>query len=181
MVAQTPNTFENSKHRISNALSVKNIGIAAELLGQLLTVPQNTRVFLTAIEGSVVDAEGPSAVSNALIFGLFKGGSTLGGWTTLETLMSRHLSRQVVGSPTNALVMMPPAVIDTNLVGRASTQQVSKGANSNGVSGWGIAAVASVASYSIYFDIVIHFIAEWINGSGSKKRANPQFDEEENQ
>jgi len=176
-------TFETRRHHIGNGLSVTNIGTALELLGENLPVSRNTRVSLVSIEGTVLDAEGPTAVTNAVMLSLFKGGPVVStvGILSLEVLMSRMIGRQVAGTPANALVVSAKSEFSVDLLGKAYTQELSKGAKSNGLSGWGIAAHASSASYSIFFDISIHFIAEWINGSGSKKSQNTQFDEEENQ
>jgi len=174
-------TFETRAHRLTNAVTPTSVGATLTELGNHLAVPRATRVFLTSIEGSMIDAEGPSDVTKTLVLGLFKGGTTLPlVWNGLVLLLARHMARVASGTAANAMVQIPPQVINTNLVGKAYSKELSTGAASNGVTGWGIVALSSVASYEILFDITIHYISEWIGGSGSKKDLDTSFDEEEN-
>lgn len=176
--------FETKQHRIAfDALANSNIESGStQLLGLHLSVPRNTRAHLISVQGSISDNESAvSSTSTTAALAIAKGGSTPpANWTDLQVIWVGHLRRAGTGTPDNYVNQLAPLVLDYDLIGRAYTLELSKGAKSNGITGWGLYGRSS-SQYTVQIDITIHYVLEWIGGGGSKKNLNFQFDEEENQ
>lgn len=165
-------TFENISHIIASDNGVLAVSLGSTITSPYgaLIVPRNTRASLTFVHGSVADAEDILESDNRCVIALARVADQLPStWVDVERVWSHVMTRSIVGTPANAAILSGGVELEKFLSGQANTSILNTGARSNITRGWALLGISSAGNYSIYADIVLMAVFEWINGSGNKK------------
>jgi len=168
-------TLERRSFRFTTGVGEVTLSTTLALISAFLHTPRNTRTSLTHAHGSWVSTESVTEGSNNAIWGIYKGNASVPAvWSALDILWAVQSKRAIVGTPSNQESHRPGNHFEIEMAGHPNTSDLSKGAASNVISGWGIAGQSSGSDFTMMMDITIEFVDEWLDSGGSKFDQNEE-------